>query len=322
MNLGILLWNTCNAKCSHCAVNSSPTEVGYMSDEQIFALIDAAFYDSEKPTIGLSGGEAFLYFERLCTIIKYAANKGATVSVNTNGFWGTSLDTAFLKLQIAKQAGLKRLIVSIDDFHEEYIPRERPLNVIKACRKVHLEVELQYVATKASQRLADFLKENGDELLNVRCREIPCHPVGRASASVDEQDLFVQDSIPDGLCPSAVLSISAYGKVIPCCNTAGHLPSLQVGTIDEPLPDLHRKFRTDPVMRLLLTKGPKAFWETSIQAGYSPLANGYVNQCHLCYELFKDNEVASSLKNFAVEEMTKELYEMFLKEYSKNNSKD
>ncbi|WP_433749746.1 radical SAM protein [Paenibacillus amylolyticus] len=95
MNLGILLWNTCNAMCDHCAVSSSPFENGYMTDEQIFPIIDSAFYDCKKPKIGLSGGEAFLYFERLCNIVDYAINKGAEISINTNGFWGVSLGRVF-----------------------------------------------------------------------------------------------------------------------------------------------------------------------------------------------------------------------------------
>lgn len=315
MNLGILLWNTCNAKCRHCAVNSSPTEVGYMTDEQIFSLIDATFQDSPKPKIGLSGGEAFLYFERLCKIIRYATEKGALVSVNTNGYWGTSLDKAIEKVQIVKSIGLKRLVVSVDDFHEEYIPREHVLNVIRACKKVHLEVELQYVSTKNSRRLADFLKEHGDVLLNVSCREIPCHPVGRASTSVKESDLFLQNTIPDGLCPSAILSVSAYGKVIPCCNTAGHLPSLQIGTIDSPLPELYQKFRNDPLMHVLLIKGPKALWEAAVKAGYLPRTDGYVDQCHLCYDLFRDSKIATVLKAAAAEMAQEEMYEHFLEQY-------
>lgn len=315
MNLGILLWNTCNAKCSHCAVNSSPTEKGYMSDEQIFALIDAACENDAEPKIGLSGGEAFLYFERLCNIVKYAVQKGALVSVNTNGFWGKTLAIAVEKVRIIKEVGLRRLVVSIDDFHEEYINREAVLNVIKACKKVHIEVEVQFVATKNSRRLADFLKDYGDILLNVSCREIPCHPVGRASEKIKDDELFLKEYIPEGLCPSAILSISAYGKVIPCCNTAGHLPSLQVGTIEQPLQNLYEKFLDDPTIQILQNQGPKALLEAATQAGYISRPDGYVDQCHLCYELFKDEKVGFAVKEFALNLKVDKFFEEFLQNF-------
>jgi len=289
-----------------------------MSDEQIMKLIDGAFYDSTAPHIGLSGGEAFLYFYRLCKFIKYASDKGALTSVNTNAFWGVTLDKAVEKLRILKEIGLTRLVVSMDDFHEEFIKPERVINVIRACKQVHQEVELQYVATKSTQRLGDFLKEHGDDLLNINCREIPCHPVGRASTMVKEEDLFLEQGIPEGLCPSAILSISAFGKVIPCCNTAGHLPTLQIGTIDDPLPELHQKFINSSLLRVLVGKGPKVLMDAAIKAGYEPRPNGYVDQCHLCYDLFKNEKTASAIKRTAEEMVQEETYNLLLENFQRN----
>ena len=55
-----------------------------MSDETIFGIIDSTFHDCTRPFISLSGGEAFLYFDRLRAIVKYASDKGARVAVNTS----------------------------------------------------------------------------------------------------------------------------------------------------------------------------------------------------------------------------------------------
>jgi hypothetical protein len=315
MNLGILLWNTCNAKCSHCAVNSSPTEVGYMSDEQIFSLIDATFCDTSDPAIGLSGGEAFLYFDRLCRIIRYATDRGARVSVNTNGFWGTTVMAAVEKVRVLNGIGLRRMVVSMDGFHDPYINRARPLYVIRACKSEHLEVELQFVATKSTTRLADLLAAHSDVLLNIQCREIPCHPVGRAAVMVPDADLLTDPGIPGGLCPSAILSISAYGKVIPCCNTAGHLPALQIGTIDEPLVELHEKFRNSRLMNTLLRRGPKALVPAAVEAGYEVRPGGYVDQCHLCYEVFRDSQIAAAVTQAADDIHAEDLFDRYRTEY-------
>ncbi|MBY0473993.1 MAG: radical SAM protein [Nitrosomonas sp.] len=316
MNLGILLWNTCNAACSHCAVNSGPSEKSVMTDDQIFELIDGAFYDCSRPKIGLSGGEAFAFFDRLCKICRYAINKGAIVSVNTNGFWGTSAEEAKKKVQIIKSIGVSRLVVSIDEFHQEYIDVARPLNVIRACRSEHLEVEVQFVATKATSRLADFLAKHGDDLLNIRCREIPCHPVGRAAEKIDAGHLFTSNEIPTGKCPSLILSASAEGNIIPCCNAAGHLPSLQLGTVADDISDIHRKFVESPLSYVMVTQGPQAFIPAAEKAGFKHRDGGYIDQCHLCYEIFKNPIYALKSKKMAREIYEKEFSEKLLSEFN------
>lgn len=307
MNLGILLWNKCNARCAHCAVSSGPELHRVLTDGQIKQAIDACFIDDPAPKIGLSGGEAFLFFDRLLAIISHATARGAVVSVNTNCSWAVDATRAESKIRQVLGAGLRRLIVSTDEFHLAYIPADRVINVVRACKKLHLEVELQFVVTKTSLRLADFLARYGDEFLNLRVREIPCHPVGRAADEIADDAIIRTPGIPNGLCPSAVLSIAADGRVIPCCNTAGHLPSLQVGHVTDAMDDLYLRFRTDAIMHLMQRKGPHVFVDRAVAAGFRPDERGYVDQCHLCHDLFKDAGVSSAIKEFAADIVTTEL---------------
>lgn len=308
MNLGVLLWNKCDAKCAHCAVSSGPDQQGFLTDDQIKRAIDACFHDDAAPKIGLSGGESFLYFKRLTSFVAYAASQGAIVSLNTNCSWALDLSRAERKLRIIQEAGLRRLIISTDEFHLAYIPAERVVNVVRACKTLNLEVELQFVATRTSLRLADFLKRYENDFLNVRAREIPCHPVGRAIDEVNDDAIFRQVGIPKGRCPSAVLSIAADGRVIPCCNTAGHLPTLQVGNVDDDIEELHLKFRTDAIMHLMQKKGPHAFVDTATKAGFEVDERGYVDQCHLCYDLFRDAKVATAVKEYAAGVVAEEVF--------------
>lgn len=300
MNIGILLWNKCNASCAHCAPMSGPSEKPFLTNEQIFSIIDSSFHDCDKPKIGLSGGEAFLYYERLCEIVEYAIKKGASVSVNTNGSWAVTPDKAFNRLKRLKDIGLSKLVVSTDDYHEEFIKVGSVLNVVRACKKLHLEVELQFVASKKTSRLGDFLRRYGDVFINVRCREIPCHPVGRAADHVAEEDLFLQPGLPDGLCPSAIFSVSADGRYMPCCNTAGDLPALEIGTIAEPTVNACRRFKSSALLHVLTAEGPASLVPAAVEAGYE-IKSGYVDQCHLCYDLFKSAQVAHQLKLKAID---------------------
>ncbi len=298
MNLGILLWNTCNAACAHCAVNSGPKEKAIMTDGEIFNLIDSAFYDCSSPSIGFSGGEAFLYYDRLCRILRYATAKGALVAVNTNGFWGKNYDDACDKIRELNEIGVKKLVVSIDEFHEKFIPTQFPINVIKACKSLHLEVELQFVSTKSSLRLSDLLNSHGDDLLNISCREIPCHPVGRAGA-IPKDHLFLNKKAPDGLCPSAIMSVSADGRLIPCCNTAGHSPELELGLVGDDIPKINEKFQSDSLFAILRKRGPKAFYNIAVSKELIDENNNHIDQCHLCHSLFKAEGSRTILTEYA-----------------------
>ena len=272
-----------------------------MSDEQLFELIDSCLYDDASPQIGLSGGEAFLYFDRLRRIIQYIVGKGGRVAVNTNCFWGVTVAKAAEMLRLLRDDGIDKLVASYDDYHQEYIKPERVINVIVAGKIVHVEVELQFVASRESTRLHQFMQRYADELLNITCREIPLHPVGRAAA-VPPEALFLSDAVPLGLCPSSILSVSAYGKFIPCCNTAGHLPALELGEVRrDSLPEVHQAFLSNPLFKLLREYGPQALLTAARDLEEFTPEKGYIDQCHLCYVLFKNPAVARKLSEQAAE---------------------
>jgi hypothetical protein len=286
-----------------------------MTDEEIFAAIDAAFEEDARPSIGLSGGEAFLYFDRLCKIIQYITSRGGLVSINTNGFWGISPKVAAEKVRTLLELDVSQLVLSIDSFHDPYVARERPLNVIRACKEQGLRVEVQFVATKSSSRLSDLMRDHGDLLSGVECREIACHPVGRAAVMVKPEDLITEPGIPQGRCPASIMSISADGRVIPCCNTAGHLPALQLGKVSDPLRTVHKRFIHDPVLNLIRASGPKALLEFAAQAGYEPRPGSYIDQCHLCYDLFKDPAVAAAMRRGAAAVYEEKQFQALWRDY-------
>jgi hypothetical protein len=275
-----------------------------MTDDQILRAIDAAFHDDSRPSIGFSGGEVLLHVDRLCRFLSYATRRGARTSITTNAFWARTAESADTTVRRLLAAGLTRMVVSTDEFHQEFVPESRAVNAILACKRAHLEVELQWVSARGRRRMASFLAEHGDALLNINCREFPCHPVGRG-ATVVAADLILQPGLPDGKCPSAVVSVAADGRVIPCCNTAGHLPTLQVGHIDEDLVALDKKNQRDPAMVVLRRLGPRRLAEAVGE--FHPNPSGYVDQCHLCFDLFKDPTIARACRAAAVDVLTDEI---------------
>lgn len=310
MDIGILLWNTCNARCAHCAVSSAPDQARQMSTRDIKSIIDGAFSDSSSPSIGLSGGEAFYFFDDLLEIITYATSKGAAVAINTNCYWATTYAEARRIVELLTTARVSKLVASTDTFHKKYISESCVINAIEACTDCHLEIDVQYVATNKTERLHNFLERHASRFVNVSCREIPCHPVGRAE-NIDPRTLLTQKGVPSGRCPNAVLSVSADGRYIPCCNTAGHLPALELGRLGQDQTEVFDRFINSPTMSFLWAKGPVGFLPVAVENGYEIDPNGYVDQCHLCFQLFRDEEIARKLKSSAEEWGVDKLHSLY-----------
>jgi MoaA/NifB/PqqE/SkfB family radical SAM enzyme len=71
------------------------------------------------------GGETLLYPELLFNVIKEVKKfEVPRVSVITNGFWGENEKLARKYARNMKDAGLDKLIVSVDAFHQEFIRLE------------------------------------------------------------------------------------------------------------------------------------------------------------------------------------------------------
>lgn len=300
MDIGILLWNTCNAKCAHCAVSSGPDQKRSMTNLDIKKIIDASFLDGSAPSIGLSGGEAFFFFDDLMELVKYATSKGAKIAINTNCFWAADESEARRIVGILKDAKVTKLVASTDVFHMKYISDDFVIRAVEACMELHLEIEIQYVSNRRTERMHSFLARHADRLVNITCREIPCHPVGRAK-NMSDQALIIGPSLPRGKCPNAVLSVSADGRYIPCCNTAGHLPALEIGRVGENQLTVFNRFKNSPIMGFLWAEGPAGFMEAAKDIGYRENSLGYVDQCHLCHDLFRDENVALALREAAEE---------------------
>lgn len=281
-----------------------------MSNHDIFHIIDQAFDNDPQPSIGLSGGEAFLYYDDLKKIVSYATGRGGLVAINTNCFWADTPENADRIVCELIDLKVSKLVASFDAFHKKYIDEQCVINAIRSCKINHLEIELQFVASRKSSRMYSFLEKHADVFLNISCREIPCHPVGRA-ANMAPTVAFSSDYIPTSRCPNAVLSVSAEGNYLPCCNTAGHLPSLKLGSINESQSKVYDRFINSPVMNILWEKGPHYFIDTAESNGYKHPEYGYIDQCHLCYELFRDKMISNRLSEFADNEAFKAIYRDF-----------
>jgi radical SAM protein with 4Fe4S-binding SPASM domain len=109
----VVAWNLtkrCNLRCTHCYISAGPWETGEaeLGPAECRRVVDELLAVNPAPMLILSGGEP-LVREDLPELVAYAAGRGATVVVGTNGTTLTEGRVAALKA-----AGVSGVAVSID----------------------------------------------------------------------------------------------------------------------------------------------------------------------------------------------------------------
>jgi len=81
------------------------------------------------------------------------------------------------------------------------------------------------------------------------------------------------------------IGIDPSGKVLPCCSAASRVEYAMLGNAkEERLADIIERASRRPVFKALSMDGPS---ELAKQLGLWR-KGGYVNRCHLCYEVLSD----------------------------------
>lgn len=286
-------WNTCTARCSHCGPESGPKDKTHIPHQRVIELIKEAGNTYSKPwTLSLSGGEIFLYYDRLLEYAQTAKSLGGYTTVITNCFWATSFDKAKELLSPLIDNNLAILGISYDKFHEPYIDTTKIRNAVKAAYSLGLKVHIRSVATK-SNRLWQILEKLSDcNLWFTNFMEMTCMPSGRAILEIDKDELLYEDEFPTGKCPAATMTINPKGDAMICCNGVGELPQMNVGSVyDKNLSDLDKKFTTSALVDFLVRKSPAEAIKFLSQSEQDRLKNQkYVSVCHLCHDIFLKSE--------------------------------
>jgi len=124
----------CNARCRHCQ-NDDPSTGPTLSIEQFTKTLDTIIPVSPLSWVYIWGGEPMMEQELTLEMIRRATARNMKTSITTNGFWGSTPEKADSILATLKEAGLKDVYVSTDAFHQEWIPFQSVLNVLKAASR-------------------------------------------------------------------------------------------------------------------------------------------------------------------------------------------
>lgn len=260
----------------------------------------------ENARVHITGGEPFLYFDRLAEILEQAARLGLTPldSLETNAAFWKSDDDLKHQLRFLDTCGLDRLKISWDAFHAEFIAAEKVRRFVEIAREV---LGAERVLIRWEKHLSDptiSRKPDPDlaqSILLEAMRSDSCRLTGRAAEELapliarQPADAFCGKCCKKALLGSKGVHVDPYGNVF-----NGQCSGMVLGNVNRtPLDILWRRFEPDKAdfWTTLYRHGPFGLLEKAQHEGFNP-RDQYASKCHLCTDIrlfFFDNGLFSKI---------------------------
>ncbi|MFO8012385.1 MAG: radical SAM protein [Phycisphaerae bacterium] len=293
---GLLITDWCPARCRHCYVMSGPARSAWMPVAAAAGHLAAlARLGVPADGIHIGGGEPFGDFDRLLAILRSAADAGldGIGYVETCGFWATSETLVRDRLVALVEAGMRRLSISADPYHQEFVPPDRVRRLHEvACSVLGPEgVRARRWKWLEAPRDVSTLS-NGDRrrLFTDSLHRYPERMTGRAAEELAPLlNRTPAEGLPEKACRSSLLEsrhvhVLPGGEVYPG-TCAGLVPGR--ATARRPLDEVVRSWRPadSPHVAALVSGGPQALLPEARRCGFVPHPEGYADACHLCWAL-------------------------------------
>lgn len=299
----VLIGNKCTAKCNICCFDSTIESNELINDEYISNYLYSLKDSKEIQWVHFSGGEPFLYYNRLKKYIKICSENNKNTTVITNGFWANDFLDVLNILTELKICGLKRIGVSFDEFHNEYISCENIKNILIVAKRLNLYPSVQSVVLKNS-KIGDLIDLLGDSISNVPINFMSCDKVGRADNIVLEKDLIKRNMEQMPVCRKGhTFSVKYDGTVWPCCCPVVYSTSLSVGSIYydiKTVADALKAINDNKKLKILRNKGFNYYIKLFKDYGCLSMPEMITSSCELCklfFDISNENFYEKNLYN-------------------------
>jgi len=300
--VGMMFSWHCPARCRHCAYHCGPQQGPVISAAQARSIIDAGRALPLTKSFCFVGGEAFVHRDLLRETSRYVKETcGYPFAITTNAFWAATEALAVEALGELAELGLRSLLVSVDDFHLEYIDHHRIENCVNAALAVGLECTLQSIVTKTSRRVADFktLLAVPSDNPSLQWVDNPCVPTGRAEDPALADDLLLEWRNQPGLCTMLKLwLVDPQGEVSPCCGVPFNR-LLRIGNaFEEPLAEIVHRANVNPLLNAIAAYGgPYILIDLLATRGVTTYSEqAFTSNCHACQTVLRDRQALELIR--------------------------
>lgn len=293
----------CNAACRHCAPACAPSKT-LPIDVRFFSSVirQAADIPAIKKEVAIVGGEPTIYPKELSQLLDVAQENGFTPSITTNGWWGQQRKKREQYFREFQRYGLRRMELSVDVFHQEFIPLRAIENILEDARHFGVSIITRSTVNRA-HRLGDALRGLRVSVLEGHLiASSPLIPLGRAAELLPQSDNFKTANLA-GSCRDALnFTVRHDGVTTPCCVGTEFVPFLHLGNARErPISVLVERFLSSFVLRNLTELGPMYLLRalpTHVSERF--ISHEYVGICHLCSIMSADVEVQRHLRQLEI----------------------
>ena len=218
--IGILITNKCTTECPVCCCSCRKNSSDEIPLKIIFDCINQACNERHIKHIAISGGDPFLRYGDLLSIIAYSKQNGFETSCYTNASWCNSPERTQEVVSNLEISGLDTLRISLDVQHSLHVPLNNYKNLIQSLRKSKIRT---FINTGV---LGNDLLENmnlikkvgvgGNGVLRYDTQIFPFLRIGDAK-KIDD-DLFLKNVCISNLeCPrNPILLIDSCGDAYGC----------------------------------------------------------------------------------------------------------
>lgn len=281
----VLLTYQCTSECDHCFLHCSPQREGTLNLRQLREVLHEIKKIPSIDTVYFEGGEPFLFYPVLLAGLRMISEAGLQSGIVTNGYWATSVDDAVEWLRPMLDLGIADFSVSDDEFHSSKGDASPGALAYRAAQELGLPctkicIEKPAVMARSDSGGGKGRPVTGGSVL-FKGRAAEKLTVGLPSLSWRELTTCPHEELAR---PERV-HIDTYGNVQVC-------QGISIGNMwTTPLSELVTGYDATkhPIVGPLIKGGPARLAEFF----RLEVADGYVDECHLCYVVRK-----SLLANF------------------------
>lgn len=293
---GLITNYDCSAACAHCAYCSSPKWPKENMSHEMAMRLFRFLRQSGCGSVHIGGGEPLLRPDKLYPVLEDAGEAGIAIEyVETNASWHKSSEKTELILRNLRQRGVDTLLISMDPFHNEFIPFRQVKDLIRCCHENGIGVfawkeaffdELDAMGEDAPHTLEEWSSRFGEGNLASLIQRYGLGLKGRALATfrpwLEQMPLerILQASAPcKELAGPYHFHLDLFGNFIPqsCQGLSLSFEDIRQGVTTAAYPVFSRLYE-DGIGSLLSY--------ARAEHGFAP-ATTYVGKCDLCWAIRK-----------------------------------
>lgn len=296
----------CNAACVECCFGCRPERGRTMTLDEMKHYVDIcleAYPDSIK-ILSLTGGECFLLGDDLYEIVKYGHEKGLSVGLISNGYWGKTYSLAAERINRLKACGLNDIAFSVGDDHQHLIPLKDCRNAAVASARAGYKVEFRMESKWGKCPVFDKLQKDSAFMRLVNAGKIQVetwrwreynNELKHGRSHPWKMRPYEESKPCDSLFRN--IAISPYGDVFACCGIGcSRNPYMRLGNVwKEPVKTVYERTFEDLLKIWIGTQGAQAILQY-VYDNSDIRFHRTGNYCDACIEVFENPKILPFLR--------------------------